>query len=113
MHWREIKIYILGKRKWKLCWMTMELEYTKIDIPKPTTLDAQQLVQWKKDIAKARRIILEGVRDHVVSNLHGNEIYFEIWKNFTDLFESNNDAMNLALKYKLRNIGMNKIKTIV
>jgi len=34
------------------------LEYTKTDIAKPSTSDAQQLAQWKKDTTKARRIIL-------------------------------------------------------
>lgn len=30
-------------------------------IPKPPTIDAQYLAKWKKCVAKARRIILEGV----------------------------------------------------
>ena len=47
------------------------LEYIRTDIPKPPTSDAQQLTQWRKDIAKARRMILEGVRDHIVLNFHG------------------------------------------
>lgn len=34
------------------------LEYVKTDIAKPPQSDAQQLTQWKKDVAKARRIIL-------------------------------------------------------
>jgi len=52
------------------------LEYIKVDIPKPPTSDAQQLTQWRKDTTKARRMILEGVRDHIVSNLHGKETPF-------------------------------------
>lgn len=47
------------------------LEYVKVDIAKPWLVDAQNLAQWKKDVAKARKIILEGVQDHIVSNLHG------------------------------------------
>lgn len=53
-------------------------EYTQTDIHKPTTLDAQELSQWKKHIAKVRRIILEGDRDPVVSNFHGKETPFSI-----------------------------------
>ena len=41
------------------------------DIPKPATTDATNLDAWKKKVAKARRILLEGVRDHIVSSLHG------------------------------------------
>ena len=36
-------------------------EFIDQEIPKPTTLDAQNLVEWKKCVAKARRITLEGV----------------------------------------------------
>lgn len=80
------------------------LEYTKTYIPKPTTSNAQKMAQWKKDNAKSRRIILEGVKYHMVSNFHENEIDFEMWKNITHLFKRNSDAKKLALRDKLRNI---------
>lgn len=34
------------------------LEFIKRDVAKPTKFDAQNLSQWKKDVAKARGIIL-------------------------------------------------------
>ena len=46
-------------------------EFIDNDIPQPATIDAQLLDAWKKNVAKARRILLEGVRDHIVSSLHG------------------------------------------
>lgn len=49
------------------------LEYINIDIPKPSTSYAQHLTQWRKDVAKTRRMILEGVIDHIVPNLNGKE----------------------------------------
>ena len=36
-------------------------EFIDQDIPKPLALDAKDLVDWKKCVARARRIILEGV----------------------------------------------------
>ena len=33
------------------------LEYVKTNIPRPQTTDVQDLAQWKKDVAKARRMI--------------------------------------------------------
>lgn len=45
-------------------------------IPKLTTSDDQDLAEWKKCVAKARRIILEGVRDHIVSNIHRKETLY-------------------------------------
>ena len=44
------------------------------EFSKPT--DATQLVEWKKCVARSRRILLEGVRDHIVSSLHGKETPF-------------------------------------
>jgi len=60
--------------------------YTQTYILKPATSYAQALDQWKKDTTKVRRIILEGFRDHVVSNLHGKETPFAMWKTLTYLF---------------------------
>lgn len=48
-------------------------EFIDNDILKPTTFYAQDLAEWKKCVAKARRIKLEGVRYHIVSNIHGKE----------------------------------------
>lgn len=77
------------------------LEYAKTGMAKPQKTDAEQLAQWKKDVAKARRTILEGVRDHVVSNLQGKETPFSMWKTLTRLFENNSDNRKLARKDKL------------
>ena len=52
------------------------LEYVKAYIEKIQAFDSQNLAQWKKDVAKARRIIMEGVRDHIVLNLHEKETLF-------------------------------------
>ena len=63
------------------------LEHVKIDIAKPQQSDAKQLAQWKKDVSKSKIILLEGVRDHVVSNLHGKKTPFSMWKTLTNIFE--------------------------
>ena len=46
-------------------------EFIDSDVPKPGSSDATLLDAWKKKIEKTRRILLEGVKDHIVSNLHG------------------------------------------
>ena len=46
-------------------------EFIDNDIPKPAAADAALLDAWQNKVAKARRILLEGVRDHIVSSLHG------------------------------------------
>ena len=71
------------------------------------------MVEWRKCVEKSRRIILEGVRDHIISNLHGKDTKFEIWKALMDLFKNNSDHRILAPKDKLRKIKMEKGDSIL
>ena len=80
------------------------------EVPKPN--DATQLAEWKKCVARARRILLEGVRDHIVSSLHGKETLFSMWKTLKDLYQNGSDQRKLALKDKLRKIKCEKGDTI-
>eukprot|EP00253_Pinus_taeda_P021600 PITA_21600 len=81
-------------------------EFIDTDIPKPT--DATQADAWQKKIAKCRRILLEGAKDHIVSSLHGKATPYLMWKSLTESFQSKNDQRKLALKDKLRNIKCEK-----
>ena len=62
-------------------------EFIDTNIPKPAAADAQLLDAWQKKVSKARRILLEGVRDHIVSSLHGKETPYAMWKALTILFQ--------------------------
>jgi hypothetical protein len=76
------------------------------------TTDTANIDAWKKKVVKVRRILLEGVQDHIVSSLHGKNTPYAMWKVLTDLFQNSRDHKKLALKYKLRNIKMEKGDTI-
>ena len=41
-------------------------EFIDSDVPKPTSTNVALLDAWQKKLAKVRRILLEGVRDHIV-----------------------------------------------
>ena len=45
-------------------------EYIDSDVPKPTLTDVALLDAWKNKVETKRRILLEGVKDHIVSSLH-------------------------------------------
>ena len=66
-------------------------EFIDSDVPMPGSSDAALLDTWKKKTAKMRRILLEGVKDHIVSSLHGKSNPFLMWKALTDLFQSRSD----------------------
>ena len=61
-------------------------EFIDSDVPKPASSDAAGLDAWQKKVAKTRRILLEGVKDHIVSSLHGKATPFAMWKALTDFF---------------------------
>ena len=83
-----------------------------IDQEVPKLTDATELAEWNKCVATARRILLEGVRDHIVSSLHGKEAPFSMWKTLKDLYQKNNGQRKLALKDKLQKIKCEKGDTI-
>ena len=87
-------------------------EFIDAEIPKPTSSDAAALDTWQKKTAKCRRILLEGVKDHIVSSLHGKASPFLMWKALINLFQSKSDQRKLALKDKLRKIKMEKDESI-
>jgi len=89
------------------------MEYVKTDIIKPRSTDVENLSQWKKEVTKVRIIIMEEVRDNIVSNLHGKETPFIMWKAVTNLFENSSDHRKLALKGKLQNFKIQKNDTIL
>eukprot|EP00253_Pinus_taeda_P030461 PITA_30461 len=63
-------------------------------------------------MARARRIILEGVRDHIVSSLHGKETLFAMWKTLKNLYQNSSDQRKMALKDKLQKIKCEKGNTV-
>lgn len=66
-------------------------EFIDHDILKLPTSHAKYLIEWRKCVTTTRRIILEGVRYHIVSNLHGKENPFAMWKTLMDLFQNSSD----------------------
>ena len=69
--------------------------------PKPAAANAQELAESKKCVARARRIFLEGVQDHIVSSSHGKKTPFSIWKTLKDIYQNSSDQRKLVLKDKL------------
>ena len=79
-------------------------EFIDNDIPKLVAVDTALLDAWKNKVARARRILLEGVQDHIVLSLYGKATPCNMWKALTYLFQNNNNQRKLALNDKLINI---------
>eukprot|EP00253_Pinus_taeda_P012830 PITA_12830 len=83
-------------------------EFMKPAVPMPQ--DPQQLAQHTKNDVKARRIILEGVKDHIVPHIHEKKTTYEMYDTILKLYQSTNDTRKLAVKEKLRSIWMKQGK---
>ena len=81
-------------------------EFVEVEVRKPTY--TVQVDAWQKKTAKCQSILLEGMKDHIVSSLHGKASPYLMWKALTDLFQRKSDQRKLALKDKLRNIKCEK-----
>jgi hypothetical protein len=56
-----------------------------VDNPPATLADIQQLAQHNKD-TKAKRIILEGVKDHIIPHLAGKKTTKEMWTSIIGMY---------------------------
>ena len=73
-------------------------DFINTDISQPLATNDQLFDAWKKNVANKRRIMLEGVRDHIVSNLHGKETPYAMWKALIYFFQNNSEHKKLDLK---------------
>jgi hypothetical protein len=67
----------------------------------PVPIDAQQAEAHKKNDAKARCIILDGVKDHIVPHLSGLDITGKMWEAIVKLYQNSNFNKKMVLKEKL------------
>ena len=93
------------------------LEETEVwDIVKKTIViptDATQLATYKKNSIKAKRLILDGVKDHVIPHVRGKDHAFEVWESLTNVYQSSNENRKMALRDKMKAIRMKGSKSVV
>eukprot|EP00253_Pinus_taeda_P036135 PITA_36135 len=87
-------------------------EFIDQEIQSPASINGQELFEWKKCVVKERQVILERVRDHVFSSLHGKDTPYSMWKTLKDLYQNSSDQRKLVLKDKLRRIKLENDDTI-
>lgn len=67
----------------------------------------------RKNDIKAKRIILKGVKDHIIPNLYEKKTTYEMFKAILDFPQGTSDVKKLAPKEKLRSINMCKGEPII
>jgi hypothetical protein len=61
---------------------------------------------------KAQRIILDGVKDHLIPHLAEKKIAKEMWDALKNLFEAKNENHKMALRAKLHDTKMGKEESV-
>ena len=77
----------------------------------PST-DAPLLAEHSKKDAKARMLILDTVRDHIIPHLSRKKTTKEIWDALTELYQSDNHNIKMVLRDKLRATKMSRTYTV-
>ena len=60
--------------------------------------DPDQLKKYKSDMAKCKRLILDGVKDHIVSHLAGKNTAREMWEALSLLYEGTFEQWKMYLE---------------
>jgi hypothetical protein len=72
----------------------------------------QQPAHLKKDV-KTRRIIVDGVKDHIIPHLSGKKTTKDMWEALVKLYQSDNQSRKMLLREKLRSTKMAKGESVV
>ena len=90
--WKVRLIVVL--KEWKK-WSFVNTKMTK-----PT--DRDELEEFESLEAKSERVILDGVKDHLIPHLAKNKTTKDMWDTLNQLFEAKNKNRKMALKDKLQ-----------
>ena len=71
-------------------------------------VDAVDKVAFMKRDVKARSVILDGVKDHIIPHISAKTHAFQMWTSLTNLYQSSNENMKMVLREKLKNVHMSK-----
>jgi hypothetical protein len=84
-----------------------------VDTKAVAPTDATLLVAWKKGEAKAKSILLDGVKDHIISHLTKKTFAKDMWTALNDLYQSKKENMVMVLQERLRSTKMAKGESVV
>ena len=78
----------------------------------PVRDDTNQLVAWKMNDVKARKILMDFVKNHLVSHLSKSETAKEMFDSLKKLFERDSASRSITLRTQLHTIRMNKSESV-
>jgi hypothetical protein len=87
----------------------MEIAEGKVAAP----IDLVQLATHTKKDVKARRMLVDGVKDHIIPHLSGKKTVKDMWEALVKLYQFDNRSRKMFLREKLRSTKMAKGESVV
>jgi hypothetical protein len=101
----EVSNYSLWKERIMLVLMENDIwEFSNSIVAPP--MDPKDLAIHKLKDVKAKRIILDGVKDHLIPHLSRKTTSRDMWEALKSLFQSKNENCKMVLREKLRDTKM-------
>jgi len=75
-------------------------------VAEPT--NPNQLKKYKGEMAKTKRMILNGVKDHIVCHIAGRNTTKEMWDALSMLYQGSSEQRKMYLEQKMRSTQMQK-----
>jgi hypothetical protein len=79
-----------------------------VNVPTNPTL----LAAYTKKSIKAKRIILDAIKDHLIPHVTGKTNSYEMWESLTKLYQSTNENQKMVMREKLKSIKMTKAENV-
>ena len=108
--WKVRLVLILEENE---LWDEVVHNTTTVPIVVPPSTDAAALIAFNKNNIKARRIILDAVKDHVIPHISSKTCAYQMWDALTSLFQSSNENRKMVLREKLKSIKMAKGEVVI
>jgi hypothetical protein len=105
--WKERMILLLQESE---LWDIVE-NFTTNPVNVPT--DATLLEAYTKKSIKAKRIILDAIKGHLIPHVTRKANAYEKWESLTKLYQSTNENRKMVLREKMKSIKMTKAKNVV
>ena len=85
-------------------------QYITEEVPKPEGDEAK--ATHKKNIAKAKRIITNYIKDHLIPHVSSFNTSKEVYDDLVKMFEGKNINMEINLRNQLKNVKIQNYDTI-
>ena len=72
-------------------------DIVKVAIPPIPVTTPTLVAEFRRRNNKAKRIICDAVRDHIIPHLTGNTCPYKMWESLCKLYESSNENRKMVL----------------